>query len=108
MVSSKDFNIHVYFKHSIGISVDKDDISEFVELEFSDKLAGYIRNFPIHPSQTILSETTKGLVVKLRTYINLELVNELMQYSDDIKIIKPAKLKKMMIKRHEDFLKNNQ
>lgn len=107
MVSSKDFNIHVYFKHSIGISVDKDDISEFVELEFSNKLAGYIRNFPIHPSQTILSETTKGLLVKLRTYINLELVNELMQYSDDIKIVKPAKLKKMMIKRHEDFLKNN-
>ena len=108
MVSPKDFNIHTYFKHSIGISVDTYDISEFVELEFSHKLAGYIRNFPIHPSQTILMESKNRMVVKIRTYINLELVNELMQYSDDVKILKPASLKKMMIKRHEIFLKNNQ
>ncbi|MBL7788927.1 MAG: WYL domain-containing protein [Chitinophagales bacterium] len=108
MVSSNNFNIHNYFKHSIGISVDNDDISEFVELEFSSKLAGYIRNFPLHPSQVILSENSNGIAVKLRTYINLELVNELMQFSDDIKIIKPARLKKMMIKRHQEFLKNNQ
>lgn len=108
MVSSNNFNIHNYFKHSIGISVDNYDISEFVELEFSSKLAGYIRNFPLHPSQVILSENSNGIAVKLRTYINLELVNELMQFSDDIKIIKPARLKKMMIKRHQEFLKNNQ
>lgn len=103
----KDFSIHKYFKHSIGISVDSEDISEFVELEFSPKLAGYIKNFPIHPSQIILSDTNEGALIKLRTYINLELVNELMIFSDDVKIIKPARLKKMMIKRHEEFLKNN-
>lgn len=107
MVNPKDFNIHTYFKHSIGISVDKDDISEFVELEFSNKLAGYIRNFPIHPSQNILMESKNGIVIKIRTYINLELVNELMQYSDDVKILKPVLLKKMMLKRHEQFLANN-
>lgn len=102
-----DFNIHDFFKHSIGISVDKDDISEYVELAFSNTLAGYIRNFPIHPSQIIVSEDEKGIVVRIRTYINLELVNELMSYSDDIKILKPAKLKKMMLKRHEMFMQNN-
>jgi len=107
MISSKNFNIHSYFKHSIGISVDSEDISEFVELEFSHKLAGYIRNFPIHPSQVILSENTSGIKIRLRTYINLELINELMQYSDDVKILKPSKLKKMMIKRHMIFLENN-
>ena len=53
-------------------------------------------------------ESKNRMVVKIRTYINLELVNELMQYSDDVKILKPASLKKMMIKRHEIFLKNNQ
>ena len=103
----KDFSIHKYFKHSIGISVDRDDISEFVELEFSPKLAGYIKNFPIHPSQTLLADSEYGVLIKLRTYINLELVNELMLYSDDVKVTKPAKLKKMMITRHEEFLKNN-
>ena len=103
----KDFSIHKYFKHSIGSSVDSEDISEFVELTFSPKLAGYIKNFPIHPSQLILSDTNEGVLIKLRTYINLELVNELMLYSDDVKIIKPTRLKKMMIKRHEEFLKNN-
>lgn len=41
----KDFSIHKYFKHSIGISVDSEDISEFVELTFSPKLAGYIKTF---------------------------------------------------------------
>jgi predicted DNA-binding transcriptional regulator YafY len=103
----KDFNIHKFFKHSIGISIDENDISEFVELEFSSKLAGYIKNFPIHPSQEILLETDKYMQVKFRSYINLELVNELMQYSDDVKILKPKLLKKMILKRAEDIVKNN-
>lgn len=107
MTNSNNFNIHQFFKHSIGISIDSNDISEFVELEFSKQLSGYIQNFPLHPSQTIIEERPDAIVVKLRTYINLELVNELMQYSDGIKVIKPIKLKKMMIKRHEEFLKNN-
>jgi predicted DNA-binding transcriptional regulator YafY len=54
-----------------------------------------------------LMESKNGIVIKIRTYINLELVNELMQYSDDVKILKPVLLKKMMLKRHEQFLANN-
>lgn len=103
----KDFDIHKYFKHSIGITIDENDISEFVELEFSNKLSGYIRNFPIHPSQVITIESDKFIQIRFRSYINLELVNELMQYSDDVKVIKPSSLKKMMVKRAKDILENN-
>jgi predicted DNA-binding transcriptional regulator YafY len=103
----KDFDIHNYFKHSIGISIDNNDITEFVELEFSSKLAGYIKNFPIHPSQKLEVETDKFIQIRFRSYINLELVNELMQYSDDVKVIKPASLKKMMLKRAKEIMENN-
>jgi len=107
MTIPADFDIHDFFKYSIGVSVDSNDIPEFVELEFSDRLAGYIKNFPIHPNQKIISETDIALQVRFRSYINLELVNEIMQYSDDVKVIKPAKLKKMILKRGEEILKNN-
>lgn len=102
-----DFDIHRFFKHSIGVSTDKDDISEIIELEFSDKLSGYIRNFPIHSSQEILEQKKNYLRIRLRAYINLELINELMLYSDDVHIVKPLKLKRLMVKRAEDFLANN-
>jgi predicted DNA-binding transcriptional regulator YafY len=103
----KDFDIHKYFKYSIGITIDENDISEYVELEFSTKLSGYIKNFPIHPSQAVTVETDKLIQVRFRSYINLELVNELMQYSDDVKVIKPNSLKKMMVYRAKDILGNN-
>lgn len=107
MTIPSDFNIHNFFKHSIGISIDNDDISEIIELEFSSKLSGFIINFPLHPSQQIILEDKKYIQIRLRSYINLELVNELMQFSDDVKVLKPQKLKRMLIKRAEDILKNN-
>lgn len=108
MIIQKDFDIHRFFKHSIGISIDENDISEIVELAFSHKLSGYIKNFPLHQSQQIIEESNQGIVIKLRTYINLELINELMQYSDDVKILKPVRLRKMILKRAEDILNNNE
>lgn len=103
-----DFNIHQFFKYSVGITVDENDITDFIELSFSSLLSDYIKNFPIHPNQEILDETEEGrLTIKFRAYINLELVNELMQFSDDVKVIKPTILKKMILKRAEDILRNN-
>lgn len=101
------FDIHHYFKDAIGTMVIQDDVSEFVELVFTSKLAGYIKNMPIHPSQKILEETSEGIHVRFRTYLSVELVNELMIYSDDVKVIKPLRLRKMLLKRAEQILKNN-
>ena len=101
------FNIHTYFKDAIGTMVIQDDVSEFVELMFTNKLAGYIKNMPIHPSQKIVEESSKGIHVRFRTYLSVELVNELMAYSDDVKVIKPPRLRKMLLKRAEQILKNN-
>ncbi len=103
----RDFDIKTFFKDAIGTSVLQDEVAEFIELMFSNKLAGYIKNMPIHPSQKILTESNDGIHIRFRSYISIELVNELMMYSDDIKVIKPERLRKKLIKRAEEILLNN-
>lgn len=102
-----NFNIHQYFKEAIGTIVPKDGVSEIIELHFSNQTAGLVRNMPIHSSQKILEENEGGLSIRLRTYISVELVNELMNYSDDVKVVKPLRLRKMLLKRAEQIKENN-
>jgi predicted DNA-binding transcriptional regulator YafY len=62
---------------------------------------------PLHPSQKIVEESSEGIRIRFRAYISVELVNELMNYSDDVRVLKPIRLKKMLLKRAEQILKNN-
>ncbi|MFY7862030.1 MAG: helix-turn-helix transcriptional regulator [Chitinophagales bacterium] len=103
----KDFNIKDYFKNSIGTIVLEDETPELIELLFTPKLAGYVKNMPIHPSQKIEYEDHTGLIIRIRAHNSIELINELMIYSDDVRVLRPLKLKKALRKRAEQILENN-
>ena len=62
---------------------------------------------PIHISQKIEHEDHTGLVIRLRAHNSIELINELMIYSDDVRVLRPLKLKKALRKRAEQILENN-
>lgn len=101
-----NFDIEEYYQNSIGVYLSEDDIPEIVVLKFSNKLLSYIENFPLHASQKI--ETLQDeTFVRLKVIINIDLVNLLMKYSDDVKVLKPKSLKNMMKNRAEIILKNN-
>ncbi len=76
-----------YYKYAWDIFVS-DEITE-IEIWFSEKAANKIKNFPYHPTQEI-EETENGIIVKLKTWGYIEVVNWVLGFGKDAKILKPA------------------
>lgn len=103
----RNFSVKSHFQSAIGTYVLYDDVAELIEVSVSHRLAGYIRNMPIHSSQKIIKENMEGITIQFRAYVTVELVNELLIYSDDMVVHKPSRLKKRLVKRAQQILENN-
>ncbi len=91
-----DFDSGKYFKYSFGITSPMENEPEEVKLQFSPKQAPYIKSQPIHHSQKVLKENTKGLLVSLRVFPSYELISQLLSYGADVTVKSPKSLVKTM------------
>ena len=97
----KDFDPSLFFKYSFGITqIDEEPIE--VELEFKGTQAEYIKSQPLHSSQKITKESP--VVVKLKVTLTHELVEQILSYGANVKVIKPEKLKQLIIEKHKGAL----
>jgi predicted DNA-binding transcriptional regulator YafY len=90
------FNQAQFFEHTIGISY-AETAPENIELLIHPQSASYIKNKPIHASQTILKETPQGLHCSIHVVINTELTMLLKSLGSNIKILKPKALQKTIL-----------
>lgn len=97
-----DFNVNTYYRHCFGIISPNAPEPSIVELEFRQKQGMFIKSLPLHESQEIISDTTKGLVIRLKVYLTYDFVMELLSYGGNVKVLKPAKLKEQVRLAHQE------
>ena len=61
-------------------------------LSFTPFQANYIKSFPLHHSQQVISENEKECRIKLHVYITHDFVMELLSMGENVKVLKPAGL----------------
>ena len=92
-VENSFINSDDYFRDVIGVTLLPERHVEELELIFSPVIAPYIRTKPLHHSQRIVRQYEDGsLHLKLALRINPELLNMLMGYGRDVKVLYPAHL----------------
>ena len=97
----KGFDPSVFFKYSFGITqIDEAPIA--VELEFKGPQAEYIKSQPLHSSQQIIKKSP--VTVKLNVTLTHELVEQILSYGANVKVIKPEKLREIIIEKHKGAL----
>jgi predicted DNA-binding transcriptional regulator YafY len=79
------------FESVIGISV-LDPVN--VELAFSSSQANYLKTLPLHKSQQIVSETDKEVVFRFFVAPNYELVQRILMWGREVKVLNPPSLAK--------------
>lgn len=89
-----------YFQHTIGITLGKGPVQE-IELWFSSTLAPYIKTQHLHHTQKTLHDNVEGLVIALKLIPNPELLQLLLSYCGDVKVIKPESLKNKFVEMVE-------
>jgi predicted DNA-binding transcriptional regulator YafY len=97
-VPDPDFSASRFFQHSIGIT----EIAEApvkIELRFRHTAGKYVISQPIHASQTTLKSSKEYIVIGLHVLLTQELFNLILQYGDQVEVLKPAKLRGMIAER---------
>jgi predicted DNA-binding transcriptional regulator YafY len=93
------------FQSCFGVINPSDSEPEEILLEFGPEQGKYIKSYPIHESQVVLSETEKEVRIRLYLHITYDLIMELLSYGDRIGIISPESLRYRLAEIHRNSLK---
>jgi proteasome accessory factor B len=88
------FDVEKAYKHAFGIETYEPE--QKVVLQFSWQQGNYIKSFPLHTSQKIITDTENKLVVELYIHPTNDFAMELMKYGPEVKVLEPKSLQKKM------------
>jgi len=88
-----------YYKDIVGVTVNKGEPLQEVLLFVNKISAPYVITKPLHHSQKIIQEDKNGVLISLQVRPNLELEQLILSYGGNIRVEKPAKLKRHIIKK---------
>jgi len=92
------FNSAEYFKYSFGVTVSEDKPVE-VTISFDAEQGHYLKTLPIHPTQEILKDTKKELILKVTVKPSYEFFSKIYSYCSHASVISPNEIK--------DIFRNN-
>ncbi len=93
-VPPKKFDARTYFKDVIGVSVRSGQVTDEVHLLVSPRAAPYLLTKPLHHSQKQIDQNNEGIVLTLEVQLNIELEQRILAFGEDVKVIKPAALRR--------------
>jgi predicted DNA-binding transcriptional regulator YafY len=94
-----------YFDDVIGVTFFNNIEPKKILLQISKKLWPYIETKPIHGSQKIKEINEEYVIIELELQINYELASLIFSLGEEVKVIAPEKLKKIIKNKAETLLK---
>jgi predicted DNA-binding transcriptional regulator YafY len=97
-------DVNDMFRYCFGV-INPDDVPpEEIILSFEPEQGKYIKSYPIHESQAILTDNEQELRIRLTLFITRDLVMEILSYGMTVKIISPERLIREVKKIHQEAL----
>jgi len=103
---SKELDLVNYFKNCFGIITPDKAKPEKIVFSFNNEQANYIKNYPLHESQSIIKEANDRTTFEISVYVTYDLIMELLSYGEEIEIFSPKSLIKEITSIHKNILKN--
>lgn len=97
------FDIEKEYRHAFGVETYAP--AQKVVLEFTWQQGNYIKSFPLHSSQKVLSDTDNALLVELFIHPTNDFVMELMRFGSEVKVIEPEVLRNTIKDRVTQMIK---
>ncbi|MCX2838598.1 WYL domain-containing protein [Salinimicrobium sp. MT39] len=100
-----DYNVHEEFRDSFGIINGTNEAAEEVLLSFTPREGQYVQSLPLHHSQELLLKNDREM--RFRYYIRptYDFRMEILSYGDQVKVLKPQKLKEEIKSQLQQALK---
>jgi predicted DNA-binding transcriptional regulator YafY len=91
----KGVDIKAYFDHTIGVTINDRGVKE-IKLWFSASQGNYIKTQHLHATQQILFDDKTGMIVTLQLIPNYELLQTLLAFGPEVKVLEPVTLQDEM------------
>lgn len=92
------YNLHEYFYYAFGINTEGKTSPTIVQLSMNFEKGQYIKNYPLHASQRIVSESENEVLVELDIYVTYDFIMELLSHGSSLKVIRPKSLQDELVK----------
>jgi hypothetical protein len=84
------FDPEKYFNNLVGVSVKKDSKIEDILIKVKASQLLYLLSKPIHKNQELVKKYKNGdALIKLKLFVNYELVSQIMSYGSSIQVLEP-------------------
>lgn len=100
----KQFNVHDYFHDSFGIIIEKGVVCQRVRIKVMNGQAKYFRSLPLHHSQKEAEIYPEYSIFEYWLKPTYDFEQELFSHREDIEVLEPAILRKMMKESIEKML----
>lgn len=104
---SCDFDADLYYANTYGVTVLPKEYVHSIELKINKANAPYVITKPFHRSQKLIEKYRDGsILISLRLHVNFELERLILGFGESIEVIKPVNLRRRIIKKLKEALKN--
>lgn len=93
------------FTYCFGVDRFGSDKPEIIELSFDAHEGNYIKALPLHETQEILVDNDEELRIRLKIHISYDFIMQIRSRGDRVNVLKPASLRKEIVKNLHDTLK---
>lgn len=97
-------DVEALFTYCFGVDCFGSDKPEVVELSFDPHEGNYIKALPLHETQEILVDSDDEFRIRLKLHISYDFMMQIRSRGDRVKVLKPASLRKEIIKSLHDTL----
>lgn len=86
------FDIQGYLSNSYGIIVPSDSKPQRLCLAFAWQQGQYVKLFPLHHSQRVISENEQIVILELLLIITFDFEQKILSFGPDVKVLEPQTL----------------
>lgn len=94
-----DIDLKAYYDACIGVTRSENDRLTKVIFQVNADHADYVKTKPLHHSQEVLAEHPTHTIFSIMIILNFELQKELLSFGEQLKVLAPRHLVKMIHKR---------
>jgi len=88
-----------------GIFLNNDEEMEEINIMFSKNMSKFAQKYLFHPQQKTITNEDGTCNVSFRSFLSPDLISEILKFGNDVRVIKPEKLKKSIIDNLKKTLK---
>ncbi|MDD2636429.1 MAG: WYL domain-containing protein [Bacteroidales bacterium] len=105
---NSEIDFEEYFEDVVGVTIESDKPTEKIQLQIDIDYWPYIKTKPLHGSQKIISKTSKYVEIELELKINYELIATVFALGENVRIVAPEPLKRILLNKANDIITKNQ